>query len=137
MTTANKVSARYDHPEYLISRECQYDRVAITASTLKFACFHARVKMYVANILVAMRSIASLAALTCIAYISDSIEGTASAIAGTTIAWISATSVANLGGSIQTIALNLTLNADQFLSLGFSDAKGKVFVEYQYTVLPS
>ena len=133
MSSAQAVSARYDHPEYLIVRSQMFDRHGITSSSLKFAQFHARVKMYVSNIIIGIRSAASLAALNAAAYLADSYQGTASAIAGATATWISATSV----GSIQTIALNLTLTENQYLSLGFNDAKGKVFVEYQYQILPA
>jgi hypothetical protein len=133
MSSAQTVVANYDHPEYLVVREQRYDRVGITSSTLDFARFRARVKCYVSNILIGIRSAASLAALTAFAVIMDTYEGTVSAVAGSTVAWVSATSV----GSVQTIALNLTLNADQWLGLKFTDAKGKVYVEYQYQVLPA
>ena len=132
MSSARTIDANYDHPEFLIVRERVYDRHAITSTALDFARFHARVKCYVSNILVAYRSAASAAAVTAWALLLDTVQGTASAIASSTIAWISATST----DSMKTIALNLTLNADQWLSLHFSDAKGKVYVEYQYQVLP-
>lgn len=133
MSSAQAVVAKYDHPEYLVVREKMYDRVAVGSSTLKYALFHARVTMYVSNILIGVRSAASLAALTAWAVLADTIEGTYSAVAGSTVAWISATSV----GSVQTIALNLTLAANSYLGLQFTDAKGKYFVEYQYQILPA
>ena len=132
MSSAQTVDSNYDHPEYTIVRERVYDRVGATSSTLDFARFRARVKCYVSNIIVGLRSVASAAAVTAFACLMDSFEGTVSAIAGSTIAWISATSV----GSVQTIALNLTLTANQFLGLKFSDPKGKYYVEYQYQILP-
>lgn len=89
--------------------------------------------MYVTNIIVGIRSVASLAALTMIVQHHASIAAAVSAIAGTTTAWISATSV----GSYQTVALNRTLAAGECLSLIFTDAKGKVFVSYEYQILPT
>lgn len=126
------LSNRYDAPEYNILREQQYDRVAITSSALYFAQFIARAKMYVTNIIVGIRSVASLAALTAIVGHKISAMAAFSAVAGTTTAWISATSV----GSYQTIALNRTLNAGEGLGIVFTDSKGKVYVSYEYRVLP-
>lgn len=123
----------YDSPEFNITRDAQHDRVAITSSTLHFAQFHARARMYVTNIVVGIRSAASLAALTMIVQHKASIAAAVSAIAGTTTAWISATSV----GSYHTVALNRTLAAGECLGLIFSDAKGKVFVSYEYQILPA
>lgn len=123
----------YDSPEYNITRDMQYDRVAITASTIYFARFHARARMYVTNIIIGIRSVASLAALTAIVGHFASLAAAASAVAGTTTAWISATSV----GSYHTIALNRTLAAGEALGIVFTDAKGKVFVSYEYQILPT
>ena len=55
------------------------------------------------------------------------------AVAGTTTAWISATSV----GSYQTIALNRTLLLGEYLGIIFTDAKGKVHVMYEFQILPA
>jgi hypothetical protein len=107
--------------------------VGITSSALYFAQFHARAKMYVTNIIVGIRSVASLAALTAIVGHGTSLAAAFSAVAGTTTAWISATSV----GSYHTIALNRTLLAGEKLGLIFTDAKGKVFVSYEYRILPA
>ena len=123
----------YAAPEFNITRDQQYDRVAITSSTLEFAQFHARARMYVTNIIVGIRSIASLAALTMIVQHKASLAAAVSAIAGTTTAWISATSI----GSYHTVALNRTLAAGECLGLIFTDAKGKVFVSYEYQILPA
>lgn len=123
----------YDSPEFNITRDQQYDRVAITSSTLYFAQFVARARMYVTNIVIGIRSVASLAALTAIVGHGVSIAAAFSAVAGTTTAWISATSV----GSYQTIALNRTLAVGEKLGLVFTDAKGKVFVSYEYQILPA
>lgn len=123
----------YDAPEFNITREQQFDRVAITSSSLYFAQFIARAKMYVTNIVVGIRSVASLAALTMIVGHKVSAAAAFSAVAGTTTAWISATSV----GSYHTVALNRTLNAGEGLGLIFTDAKGKVFVSYEYQILPA
>lgn len=123
----------YDAPEFNITREQQYDRVAITSSTLYFAQFIARARMYVTNIVVGIRSVASLAALTMIVGHKVSAAAAFSAVAGTTTAWISATSV----GSYHTVALNRTLAVGEGLGLVFTDAKGKVFVSYEYQILPA
>lgn len=124
---------RYDAPEYTITRDVQQDWVAITSSTLYFAQFHARGRMYVTNIIVGIRSAASLAALTMIVGHGTSLAAAFSAVAATTTAWISATSV----GSYHTVALNRTLAAGEKLGLVFTDAKGKVFVSYEYQILPT
>lgn len=123
----------YDSPEFNITREVQYDRVAITSSTLYFAQFVARARMYVTNIVVGIRSAASLAALTMIVGHKISVNAAFSAVAGTTTAWISATSV----GSYQTVALNRTLAVGEALGLVFTDSKGKVHVMYEYQILPA
>ena len=122
----------YDSPEYNITRDAQHDRVAITASTLYFAQFHARARMYVTNIIVGVRSAFSLAAVTAIVGHGTSLAAAFSAVAGTTTAWLSATSV----GSYHTIALNRTLAAGEKLGVLMTDAKGKVFVSYEYQILP-
>lgn len=122
----------YDAPEFNITREAIQDRVAITASTLYFAQFHARARMYVTNIIVGIRSVASIAGLT--ADVGHGISlAAAFSLAAKSVAWISATSV----GSYHTIALNRTLAAGEKLGLIFNDAKGKVFVSYEYQILPA
>ena len=126
-------SGRYDHPENIITRDQQYDKVAITASTLPVAKFHARALMYVTNVIVGIRSVASIPALNMAAQHHASIAAAVSAIAAATLSWVSATSV----GSYHTLALNRTMNAGEAISLLFNDAKGKVFVEYQYQLLPT
>lgn len=123
----------YDSPEFNVTRDAIYDRVGITSSTLYFAQFIARARMYVTNIVIGIRSVASLAALTAIVGHKVSAAAAFSAVAGTTTAWISATSV----GSYHTIALNRTLAAGEGLGLVFTDAKGKVYVSYEYQILPS
>jgi hypothetical protein len=122
----------YSSPEYNVTHMDQYDRVAITSSSLYFAQFIARARMYVTNIVIGIRSVASLAALTAIVGHKVSPAAAFSAVAGTTTAWISATSV----GSYHTIALNRTLAAGEGLGLIFTDAKGKVYVSYEYQLLP-
>lgn len=124
---------QYSAPEFNITREAIQDRVAITSSTLYFAQFIARARMYVTNIAIGIRSVASLAALTAIVGHKVSANAAFSAVAGTTTAWISATSV----GSYHTIALNRTLAAGEGLGLVFTDAKGKVYVSYEYQILPA
>lgn len=124
---------RYDAPEFNITREAIYDRVGITSSTLYFAQFIARARMYVTNVVIGIRSVASLAALTAIMGHKVSAAAAFSAVAGTTTAWISATSV----GSYHTIALNRTLAIGEGLGLVFTDAKGKVYVSYEYRILPA
>lgn len=126
------LNQNYDGPEYNITRDQQYDRVAITSSTLYFAQFVARARMYVTNIIIGVRSVASLAALTAIVGHGTSIAAAFSNIAAATVAWISATSV----GSYHTVALNRTLAAGEKLGIVFSDAKGKAFVLYEYQILP-
>lgn len=123
----------YDSPEYNITRDAQLDRVAVTASTVYVAQFHARARMYVTNIIIGVRSAFSLAAVTAIVGHGASIAAAFSAVAGTTTAWLSATSV----GSYHTIALNRTLAAGEKLGIIFTDAKGKVFVSYEYQILPT
>ena len=123
----------YDSPEFNVTREAIQDRVAITSSTLYFAQFIARARMYVTNIVVGVRSATSLAALTAIVGHKTGPNVAFSAVAGTTTAWISATSV----GSYHTIALNRTLAIGEGLGLVFTDAKGKVYVSYEYQILPA
>lgn len=122
----------YSSPEYNVTHDCQQDRVAITTSTLYYAQFIARARMYVTNIVIGIRSAASLAALTAIVGHKVSAAGAFSAVAGTTTPWISATSV----GSYHTIALNRTLAAGEGLGIVFTDSKGKVYVSYEYQILP-
>lgn len=122
----------YSSPEYNVTHEAIYDKAAITASTLYVAQFIARARMYVTNIVIGIRSIASLAALTAIVGHKISPAAAFSAVAGTTTAWISATSV----GSYHTIALNRTLAKGEGLGIIFTDAKGKVYVSYEYQILP-
>ena len=122
----------YSSPEYNVTHMDQYDRVAITSSTLFFAQFYARARMYVTNIVVGIRSVASLAALTAWVGHGVSIAAAFSNVAGTTKAWLSATSV----GSYNTITLNRTLASGEKLGLTFTDSKGKVFVSYEYQILP-
>lgn len=128
-----EINRNYDSPEYNITRDMQYDRVAITSSTLYFAQFVARARMYVTNIAVGIRSAASLAALTMIVGHKVTVNAAFSAVAGSTTAWLSATSV----GSYQTLALNRTLESGEALGLVFTDAKGKVHVTYEYQILPA
>ena len=123
----------YDSPEYNVTHSSQFDRVGITSSALYFAQFVARARMYVTNIVVGIRSVASLAALTCIVGHGTSAAAAFSDVAGTTKAWISATSV----GSYNTITLNRTLASGEKLGIIFTDAKGKVFVSYEYQILPA
>ena len=123
----------YDSPEYNITRDQQFDRVAITSSTLYFAQFYARARMYVTNVIIGIRSAASLAALTAIMGHRASANAAFSVVAGTTTAWISATSV----GSYQTIALNRTLALGEYLGIVFTDSKGKVHVMYEFQILPA
>ena len=123
----------YDSPEYNITREAIQDRVAITSSALYFAQFIARARMYVTNIVIGIRSAASLAALTAIVGHKISANAAFSAVAGTTTAWLSATSV----GSYHTIALNRTLALGEGLGIIFTDSKGKVYVSYEYQILPA
>ena len=123
----------YDAAEFNITRDQQFDRVGITSSTIYFAQFYARARMYVTNIIVGIRSVASLAALTAIVGHRASANAAFSAVAGTTTAWISATSV----GSYQTIALNRTLALGEYLGLIFTDSKGKAHVMYEFRILPA
>ena len=123
----------YDGAEFNVTRDSQHDRVAVTSSTLHFAQFVARARMYVTNIQIGVRSVFSLAAVTAIVGHGVSAAAAFSAVAGTTTAWLSATSV----GSYHTIALNRTLASGEKLGIVFTDAKGKVFVSYEYRILPA
>lgn len=126
-------NSQYNAPEHQVTRELVQDRVAITSSTLYFAQFVARAKMYVTNVIIGIRSVASLAALTAIAGHANTASAAFSAVAGSTTAWISATSV----GSYQTMTLNRTLHTGEKFGIVFTDAKGKVYVSYEYRVLPT
>jgi hypothetical protein len=130
---AGPLNNSYDSPEYNITREAVMDRVAITSSSLYFGQFIARARMYVTNVVIGIRSAASLAALTAIMGHKVSANAAFSAVAGTTKAWVSATSV----GSYHTVALNRTLAAGEGLGIVFTDAKGKVYVSYEYQILPA
>ena len=124
----------YDAPEYNVTREVQFDRVAITSSTLYFAQFYARARMYVTNIVIGVRSIASVAAMTAVVGHRASANAAFSVAAGSLVAaWISATSV----GSYQTITVNRTLALGEYLGIQFNDSKGKVHVMYEYQILPT
>lgn len=123
----------YDSPEFNITRDSQFDRVAVGDSTIYYAQFYARARMYVTNVIIGIRSAASAAAQT--AVVGHRAAGAAFSIAAGSLvaAWISATSV----GSYQTITVNRTLAAGEFLGVKFSDAKGKVHVMYEYQILPA
>lgn len=124
----------YDSPEYNITREMQFDKAAITASTLYIAQFYARARCYVSNVVIGLRSVASVAALTATVGHKANAAAAFSVAAGSLIAaWISATSV----GSTHTIAVNRTLAAGEYLGILFNDAKGKVHVVYEYQILPT
>lgn len=124
---------RYDAPEYNITREAIYDRAAITASTVYVAKFIARARMYVTNIVIGVRSVASIVGLNAVVGHGATPAAAFSAVAAATATWLSATSV----GSYHTIALNRTLAPGEALGLLFNDAKGKVYVSYEYQILPS
>lgn len=126
-------NSEYNAPEHQVTREKIADRVAVTSSTLYFAQFLARAKMYVTNVIVGVRSAASLPALTMIVGHKISAMAAFSNVAGTTTAWISANSV----GSYQTATINRTLATGEAIGLVFTDAKGKFYVSYEYTVLPN
>ncbi len=131
---AGPLNNNYDAPEFNITRDTQFDRVAVTSSTLYFAQFYARARMYVTNVIIGVRSVASLAALTATVGHRISANAAFSVAAGSLIAaWISATSV----GSYQTITVNRTLALGEYLGLVFSDAKGKFHVMYEYQILPA
>lgn len=125
----------YDHPENVVLREAIMPKVAITASATPLAAFRARVKMYVTKVIVGINSVASLAGLVLQVKHGVSLQGISSVVAGgtTALTWVSATSL----GSVHTAEINKTLEAGEFLCLTANDAKGKVFVEYQYQVLPA
>ena len=124
----------YDHPEHTITRKDAQDRVAITASTLKFAMFRATAKFLVTKVIVGIRSVASIPGLIVTLYHGVSLQGVASAVSGspTALSFLSATSL----GSVHTFEANRTLNTGEFLAIGANDAKGKLYVEYQYKILP-
>lgn len=124
----------YDAPEYNITRDQQFDMVAITSSSLYFAQFYARARCYVTNIIVGVRSVASVAAMTAVVGHRANAAAAFSVAAGSLVAaWISATSV----GSYQTIVVNRTLAAGEYLGIKFNDAKGKVHVMYEFQILPT
>lgn len=124
----------YDAPEFNITREQQFDRVAITSSALYFAQFYARARMYVTNLIIGVRSITSVPALTAVVGHRANAAAAFSVAAGSLVAaWISATSV----GSYQTITVNRTLELGEYLGIQFNDAKGKVHVIYEYQILPA
>lgn len=123
----------YDSPEYNVTREVQMDRVAVTSSSLYFAQFYARARMYVTNCIIGVRSVASVAAMTAVVGHRANANAAFSVAAGSLVAaWISATSV----GSYQTITVNRTLEAGEFLGIQVNDAKGKLHVTYEYQILP-
>ena len=123
----------YDAPEYNVTRDVQYDRVAVTVSTIYYAQFVARARMYVTNIVVGVRSAFSAAALTTQVGHAATIGGAFSIVAASTLAWASATSV----GSYGTFAINRTLAANEKLGVAFLGAlPGKAFVSYEYQLLP-
>ena len=123
----------YDSPEYNVTRDAQFDKVAPTVSTLYYAQFYARARMYVTNIIVGVRSVASIAALTAIAGHRASANAAFSVVGSSTLAWISGTSV----GSYQTLALNRTLAAGEYLGWLFKEPTGKYHVMYEYQILPT
>lgn len=122
----------YDAPEYTITRDAQFDRIIVASSAIYYAQFVARGRMYVTNIIVGVRSVFSLAALTTIVGHGASIAAAFSLVAASTLAWISANSV----GSYQTLALNRTLAAGEKLGISFTVVTGKAYVSYEYQLLP-
>lgn len=123
----------YDGPEYNVTRDAQFDRIIVAASTIYYAQFVARARMYVTNIVVGVRSVFSAAALTTIVGHGASIAAAFSLVASSTLAWISATSV----GSYHTVALNRTLAIGEKLGVSFTVVTGKAFVSYEYRILPA
>ena len=123
----------YDGPEYNITHDKQFDRVAVASSALYYANFYARARMYVTNIIVGIRSVASIAAQTAVFGHKLSANAAFSVVASSTLGWISANSV----GSYQTLALNRTLLIGEYLAVRFADASGKYHVMYEYQVLPA
>lgn len=131
---AGALNNNYDAPEFNITRDQQFDNVAITSSALYFAQFYARARCYVSNIIIGVRSIASVPALTAVIGHRVNAAAAFSVAAGSLVAaWISATSV----GSYQTIVANRTLEAGEYLGIKFNDAKGKVHVMYEFQILPA
>lgn len=123
----------YDGPEHNITRDHQVDFIAVTVSTNHYAQFHARARVFVSNIIVGVRSVFSAAALTTIVGHGTAINAAFSAVAGSTLAWISATSV----GSYHTFAINRTLATGEKLGVRFTVVTGKAFVGYEYRILPA
>ena len=123
----------YDGPEYNVTRDQQYDRFSPLVSTVYYAQFYARARMYVTNIIIGVRSVASIAALTAIAGHRASANAVFSVIAGSTLAWISGTSV----GSYQTFAINRTLAAGEYLGYLFKEPTGKYHAMYEFQILPA
>jgi hypothetical protein len=123
----------YDAPEYNITRDCQMDRVKPAVSTLYYAQFYARARMYVTNVVVGLRSAASVAAITVAMGHKISANVAFSVVASSTLAWISATSV----GSYHTLALNRTLAAGEYLGLLFNEPTGEFHVTYEFQILPT
>ena len=123
----------YDSPEYNVTRDFQFDRVAIASSTLYYAQFYARARMYVTNLIVGIRSVSSVAAQSMLVGHRANAAAAFSVVAASTLAWISATSV----GSYQTLALNRTLALGEYLGLQFKESSGKVHVMYEYQILPA
>lgn len=123
----------YDSPEFNITRDAQFDRVAPTVSTLYYAQFYARARMYVTNIIIGVRSVASIAALTAIAGHRASANAAFSVVASSTLAWISGNSL----GSYQTFAINRTLAAGEYLGYLFKEPSGEYHVTYEYQILPA
>lgn len=123
----------YDGPEFNVTHSRMYDRVAVGSSALYYGQFYARARMYVTNIMVGVRSAASLAALTANIGHRASANAAFSVVAASTISWLSATSV----GSYRTLALNRTLALGEFLGVKFTDAKGKYFISYEFQILPA
>lgn len=123
----------YDGPEYNITRDHQVDTGQVTVSTLHMAQFVARSRVFVSNIIVGVRSAFSAAALTAIVGHGTSIAAAFSAVAGSTLAWISATSV----GSYHTFAINRTLATGEKLGVRFTVVTGDAAVLYEYRILPN
>ena len=130
---AGPLNNNYDAPEFNITRDHQFTDVEPNVSTKYYAQFVARARMYVTNIIVGITSAASVAAFTTFFGHKATVTTAESAIAGSTMTFLSALSL----NTYMTYALNRTLAAGECLAWLSKEPSGRFHVTYEFQILPS
>ena len=130
---AGPLNNNYDAPEYNITRDCQFSDVGPAVSTKYYAQFVARARMYVTDVIVGITSAASVAAITTFFGHKATATTAESAIAGSTMTFLSALSL----NTYMTYAMNRTLAAGECLAWLSKEPTGMFHVTYEYQILPA